>query len=105
MTIEGPPPAIAWQRAASELVGTFALVFVGCGAIMVDELSGGRIGHPGVSIAVASIGAFPWREVPSYLIAQVAGALLAAGVLALIFGPAAHLGATAPSPSPSRWRW
>ncbi len=34
---------------AAEFIGTFALVFVGCGAIMVDEISGGQLGHLGVA--------------------------------------------------------
>ena len=36
---------------AAEFVGTFALIFVGCGAIMVDEISGGQLGHLGVATA------------------------------------------------------
>ena len=34
----------------AELVGTFALVFVGCGALMVDAETG-ALGHLGVSLA------------------------------------------------------
>ncbi len=29
------------QKVGAEAVGTFALVFAGCGAIMVDEITGG----------------------------------------------------------------
>jgi len=35
----------------AEAIGTFALVFVGCGAIVVNEASSGALGHVGVSMA------------------------------------------------------
>ena len=35
---------------AAEFVGTFALVFAGTGAIVVDAASGGALGHVGVSL-------------------------------------------------------
>ena len=35
---------------AAELIGTFALVFAGCGAVMVDAKTG-QLGHVGVAIA------------------------------------------------------
>jgi glycerol uptake facilitator-like aquaporin len=38
------------QKVAAEAVGTFALVFAGCGAIMVDQLSGGKLTHVGVAL-------------------------------------------------------
>ena len=34
----------------AEAAGTFALVFAGCGAIVVDQLYGGVLGHAGVSM-------------------------------------------------------
>ena len=40
---------MAANRYFAEATGTFALVFAGCGAIVVDELYGGVLGHLGVS--------------------------------------------------------
>ena len=39
------------QKVGAEFVGTFALLFVGCGAIMVNELTAGVIGHLGIGIS------------------------------------------------------
>ncbi|HEX3794146.1 MAG TPA: hypothetical protein VHV57_06570 [Acidimicrobiales bacterium] len=41
-------------------------------------------------------GAFPWRRVPGYLVAQVGGAVVSALCLRAMFGNVAHLGATLP---------
>jgi MIP family channel proteins len=113
------------QKVGAEMVGTFALVFAGCGAIMVDAQSGvithtgvglvfGTVimvmvyatGHisgahfnPAVTIAFAATRRFPWREVPYYIIGQVGAALIAALALNLLFGPVADVGATFPSGS------
>jgi aquaporin NIP len=38
------------RRALAEALGTFALVFAGCGAIMVDAKTG-ALGHVGVAIS------------------------------------------------------
>ncbi|MDH3496630.1 MAG: aquaporin [Gemmatimonadota bacterium] len=40
---------------AAEFLGTFALVFVGCGAVVVDAAGGGRIGLGGVAFAHATV--------------------------------------------------
>ena len=37
------------QRYFSEAIATFILVFVGCGAIIVNDLYGGMLGHLGVN--------------------------------------------------------
>ena len=113
------------RRLAAEALGTFALVFFGCGAIVVDAEQGGlghlgislafglvvmamvyAVGHvsgahinPAVTVALAARGHFPWRFVPGYLGAQVAGAVLAAVVLRATLGNVADLGATQPSGS------
>ncbi len=110
---------------AAELIGTFALVFAGAGAIMVDAKTG-QLGHvgvaisfglvimvmvyalghisgahlnPAVSLAFALTRHFPWPRLGAYWIAQVAGALLAALVLRGSLGNIAHVGATLPSGS------
>lgn len=108
------------QKATGELIGTFALVFAGCGAIMVDA-SSGRLGHlgvalcfglviavmvsalghisgahfnPAVTLAFAAVGRFPWRQVPAYIVAQLTAAIMAALCLQAILGTTASLGAT-----------
>ena len=112
-------------RLAAELVGTFALVFVGCGAIMVNA-ENASLGQVGVSLAfglviavmIAAVGPISgahfnpavtfafWlaRKLPGgraagYALAQVAGALLGAALLRASLGDVASLGATQPSGS------
>jgi MIP family channel proteins len=102
-------------------VGTFALVFVGCGAIAVGSLGAAGIaaafglaiatmvyavGHvsgahfnPAVTAAFALGRHFPPRRVVPYWAAQVSGAILAAGFLRVSLGDAVSLGVTAPSGS------
>ena len=109
----------------AEGVGTFILVFAGCGAIAVGSLQGtaeGAIiavafglavmigiysmGHvsgahfnPAVTLAFAVSGHLPRRRVLPYWLAQLAGALLAAAFLRLSLGADADLGVTQPSGS------
>jgi aquaporin Z len=114
-----------WRRLFSELFGTFLLVLVGAGAPVIDAASHHEIGrvaavsapglmvtaiilfmgavsgahlNPVVSIAFTLRGDFGWRRVPGYLVAQLAGALLAALTLRATFGDIAGLGATLPGP-------
>jgi aquaporin NIP len=114
------------RRALAEGVGAFALVFAGCGAVIVESGSGatGRlaiaitfglvimamiyaVGHisgahfnPAVTLAFALSRHFPWRLVPVYWGAQVAGAIAAALALRGVHGNVVNLGATqAPSES------
>lgn len=115
------------KKHLAELLGTFTLVFAGTGAIVINQVSQGVIGHagialtfglvvlamiytfgdvsgahlnPAVTIAFASAGRFAWREVPGYLGAQVAGALAASALLQFLFPHATTLGATLPAGSP-----
>jgi MIP family channel proteins len=109
----------------AEAIGTFALVFAGCGAIMVDAtthalghvgvaISFGlvimvmiyAVGHisgahfnPAVTLAFATSRHFPLSRVPRYWAAQLVGAAAAALVLRGSLGDVAHVGATAPSGS------
>ena len=41
-------PAAATAKISAEFIGTFAMVFAGCGAIIVNETSNGALGHIGI---------------------------------------------------------
>lgn len=115
--------SIGWRRLLAEGLGTFGLVFAGCGAVVANELSGGAVTHVGVSIVFGAIvmmmivafgpisGAhinpavtialwaarqFEAREVVPFILAQCAGALAAAATLRRLYPEATTLGATLP---------
>lgn len=115
-------PGLA-RRLAAEAVGTFSLVFAGTGAVVVNAVAGGPLGHggvaaafglvvaimifalghlsgahlnPAVTLAFAGARHFPPREVGPYVAAQVVGAVLASLALRGLFGLAGGLGATHP---------
>jgi len=114
------------HRCIAEFVGTFALVFAGCGAIVVNSpgVSDGAITHAGVALVFGLIvmvmiyavgdvsgahfnpavtlafwasGRFPLRETPVYIAVQCGAALAAAGLLRLLFLDVADLGVTNPA--------
>ncbi|MFN7561468.1 MAG: MIP/aquaporin family protein [Prosthecobacter sp.] len=114
------------NKLLSELLGTFILVFAGTGAIVINDISGGVIGHagialtfglvvmamiytfgdvsgahlnPAVTLGFAVAGRFEWKNIPGYVLAQIIGALAASGVLHLLFPAHEKLGATLPSGS------
>jgi MIP family channel proteins len=116
------------RQALAELIGTFALVFAGCGAIIADSVYGNALGavgvslvfglvimvmvyatghlsgahiNPAVSVAFTLTRHFPARDAVAYIVAQLAGATLAAFVLVAIWtDQPADLGATVPSVGP-----
>ncbi|NJR42962.1 MAG: MIP family channel protein [Akkermansiaceae bacterium] len=117
------------NRLLAEFLGTFALVFAGTGAIVINHVSGGAITHvgvalvfglivmamiytfgdvsgaqmnPAVTIALAVAKRFSWRDVPGYIFAQLCGAFAASGLLKSLFPSHATLGATLPSGSVSQ---
>ena len=112
------------KKLAAEFIGTFALVFAGTGAIVINEASGGALTHVGIALTFGLIvlamiytvgdisGAhlnpavslgflvarrFPVREVIPYIASQCAGALAASGLLHFLFPQNETLGATTPS--------
>ncbi len=118
-------PSLEGRRLFAEGFGTFFLVLVAAGGPVVNAVSGGKLSlaaqvaapglmvmaiilfmgatsgahlNPAVSIAFAARGDFPWRRVPGYILAQLAGALSACLLLSGLFGHAGSLGATNPGP-------
>jgi len=115
-----------WRRLFSELLGTFLLVTVAVGGGLVNSRFGGdavpgparAVGpglmvmaiilfmgavsgahlNPAVSAAFALRGDFPWRRVPLYVLAQLAGAVLATLVLVALIGKHGTAGLTLPGP-------
>jgi aquaporin NIP len=108
----------------AEFLGTFALVFAGTGAIVINKESGGVITHvgvaitfglivmamiyalgdisgahlnPAVSIAFTLSGRFKASELLPYIISQLAGAFLASFVLHYLFPSNDTLGTTLPA--------
>ncbi len=117
------PPLL--RALAAEAIGTFALVFAGAGAVMVDAKTH-QLGHVGVAItfglvimvmiyavghvsgahfngavtfAFALTRHFPWSRAVAYWAAQLVGAVAAAALLRGSLGNIADVGATLPSGS------
>ena len=61
----------------------------------IGGLSGAHL-NPPVTLAFALRGDFPPRRAAPYIAAQIAGAILAALLLLVIYGNVGHLGATLP---------
>ena len=107
----------------AEFFGTFALVFCGTGAVVINDVSGGAITHPGialtfglvvmaliytfgdisgahfnpaVTLAFAFAKWFEWRSVWPYIAAQLLGGVCASALLRALFPFHATLGATIP---------
>jgi aquaporin Z len=122
-------PRLEWRRLFSELLGTFMLVLVAAGGgilhgegqislaaavvapglmvmaiiLFMGAISGAHL-NPGVSLAFALRGDFPWKRVPGYIIVQLVGATLACLFLLAVFGNIQHLGATLPGPGYADWQ-
>ncbi|MGH9970049.1 MAG: MIP/aquaporin family protein [Pyrinomonadaceae bacterium] len=114
------------KKLAAEFAGTFALVFAGTGAIIINDLSGGAITHVGISLTfglivfamICALGSvsgahlnpavtagfflarrFPARLVLPYITSQFAGAILASAALRVMFMRHQTLGVTIPAGS------
>jgi MIP family channel proteins len=112
------------KKLAAEFFGTFALVFAGTGAIVINDASQGSVSHVGVGLTFGLIvlamiyavgdvsGAhlnpavtfgffaarrFEARRVAPYIASQATGAILASLVLRVMFPAHSTLGATLPS--------
>lgn len=108
----------------AELLGTFALVFCGTGAIIINQQSNGAVTHvgiaitfgfivmamiyalgnisgahmnPAVTIAFTIAKRFQLKRVLPYIISQLSGAVLASLVLHYLFPTNVFLGATLPA--------
>jgi MIP family channel proteins len=115
----------------AEAIGTFGLVFAGCGAIMIDTLSKGQITHigvglvfgliitvmiyalghvsgahlnPAVTLAFVLVRHFPVRRLLLYWSAQFVGAIFAALCLRFLLGDVASLGTTLPAGNGGAWQ-
>jgi len=117
------------KKYIAEVIGTFALVFCGTGAIIINQETDGTITHTGVAITfglivmvmVYSLGSisgshlnpavsiaftiakrFPLKELVPYMISQSIGALLASLTLKYLFPANEFLGTTIPRGSVSQ---
>src|SRR5579872_3265750 len=108
----GPDYPDGMRKLAAECFGTFALVFAGTGAIVIDDVTGGTVSHVGVALTFGLIvlamiyaigdvsGAhlnpavtlgffaarrFPGNGIAPYIGCQLAGAGLASVTLRLLF--------------------
>jgi aquaporin NIP len=112
------------RKSVSELIGTFALVFCGTGAIIIDKMTGGAVSHvgvaitfglivmtmiyglgeisgahlnPAVSIAFTLARRLPAQDLGLYIASQLTGAFLASFVLKFLFPTDELLGTTLPA--------
>ncbi|KAK1359950.1 putative aquaporin NIP-type [Heracleum sosnowskyi] len=106
------PYTVTLQKIIAEVVGTYFVIFAGCGSVVVNKLYGGTITFPGICVTWGLIvmvmiyclghvsGAhfnpavtftqavfkrFSWKLVPWYIVSQVLGSLLASVTLKLLF--------------------
>ncbi len=111
------------KKYLAEAIGTFALVFCGTGAIVINDVTNGAVSHvgiaitfglivmamiysfgsisgahinPAVTIAFSLTDRFDKKDLLPYLVAQLIGAFLASGVLRYLFQAHENLGATLP---------
>jgi aquaporin NIP len=111
------------RRLAAEVFGTFALIFAGTGAIVINDISDHAITHvgialtfgwivlamiyaigdisgchlnPAVTLGFLAAGRMEKRLVIPYIFSQSAGAILASIVLKVLFPEHSTLGATLP---------
>lgn len=111
------------KKYISEGIGTFALVFCGTGAIIINDVTNGTVSHlgvaitfglivtvmiytfgsisgahinPAVSIAFSITDRFDKKSLLGYIVFQLLGAFMATGILRMLFAEHQHLGTTVP---------
>lgn len=116
-----------YRKYLAEIIGTFALVFCGTGAIIINQETGGSISHAGIAITfglivsamIYSLGdisgahlnpavtlafwvgkEFPAKDVLPYIGAQSIGAIKASLILKFLFPSNPTLGSTLPAGLP-----
>jgi aquaporin Z len=121
-------PRYELRRLFGEALGTFLLILVSVGAIVVNAKTGGKVPFaaqviaPGLAIMaiIYTIGSvsgahvnpavtfsyalrrnFPWRRVPGYIAAQLVGGIAAVAFLRFTVGDVGHLGVSTPGPGVS----
>lgn len=114
------------RKYAAEFLGTFALVFAGTGAIVINAVTGGSVTHTGIALTfglivmamiysvggvsgahfnpAVTLGFFLARRlklgcVLPYIASQLAGGIVASALLRLLFGNISRLGSTIPTGS------
>lgn len=112
------------KKLFAEFFGTFALVFAGTGAIIINDVSGNTVSHVGIALTfglvvlamiyslgevsgahlnpAVTLGFFAARRLESswiipYILSQCLGALTASAFLRLLFPDHSTLGATLPA--------
>ena len=124
----------AWKPLLAEAIGTFTLIFAGAGAIIVNEVTRGGVGllgiafahglaiavmvsafgaisgghfNPAVTCGFLAAGRIPSGRAITYIVAQAAGAILAALALQTSYPAAAaaavHLGTPGLAPGVAFW--
>lgn len=88
---DGVVANVLLARSKGEGSGWIVITFGWGIAVMIAVYAVGRISgahlNPAVTLALASIGAFPWTDVPGYLVAQMIGAIVGAVLVWLMYLP------------------